>query len=350
MKKRLLSIALMLVMVVSLVACGSKAASTPKDVLAAMMGAEVGSAQYTMDFVIGDNTVNVKMDLSQKDEMNGMFTISAKFNVPEAGYEVKEFTPVTEMYVVDGTTVYMNVGQIMDFLTGIDSQFAMFESYLGLTSDYVMISYEDIIDLYKAAGMDPAEAGLTMPTEADANLMELSQNALVEIFGDFLNEYATNAGDSVIAVKDNKITFTMTPENMATVIDAMAKIDVETYVKNLGAKLDEIYKTDEYTTMLTTDLEGTNDALKQAAEDAKAGIEPDGFEKMTVVMGLNGKNVEMTMDVTGKESTAADAGDVKINMVMTTTPDKAKEITVPTEYMDIYDIIGIVNQLSGSMY
>ncbi len=349
MKKRLLSIALMLVMVLSLVACGSKAA-TPKDVLVAMSGAEVGSAQYTMDFVIGENTVNVKMDLSQKDEMNGMFTVSAKFNIPESGYAIEEFTPVTEMYVVNGTEVYLNVGQIMDFLVEMDSQFAMIEAYLGLTSDYLMISYEDLIDLYESMGMDPAELGLTMPTEADANLMELSQNAMIEIIGDFLNEYATNAGESVIVAKDNKITFTMTPENMATVVEAMSKIDVEAYVKNLGAKLDEIYGTDEYTTMLTTDLEGTNDALKQAAEDAKAGIEPDGFEKMTVAMGLNGKNIELTMDVTGKESTASDAGDVKINMVMTTTPDKAKEITVPTEYMDIYDIIEIVNALAGSMY
>lgn len=340
MKKRLLSLVLMLVMVLSLAGCGSKQ-PTAKDVLTEMSNAEVSTAEYEMEMSSGGESMKLKLTVSQNDDQNGYAKVEAMIDLPvSAGYSMESYVPLTELYVVDGENIYINVQMLIDFFVELDSQFAMIDAYLALPSDYIVITYDDVIQLCEEMGVELSGLEVTIPTEEEKELNKKNTEALAEVLGDFLNELAANSGEKVIKVADGIVSFTINDDNLEDFIEALSKIDVEKYFKTFAEKIDAIDPTLGMEELLGAELDGLNDALKDEADYVKEhGV--DEFGEFSLEFGTKDKENVFSMGMS--------ADDVELKINLKASSEKTEKITAPEDAMDLNDVMGILNEL-GLMY
>ena len=258
MKKKLLSIMLMVVMVLSVAACGKKAsanAQTATAILENISKAEVNTVSMEFEMAMEDEALGIRVTSSAKDESNAYATVEMKMNIE--GYEMKEYVELTNIYVVDKNTIYIDMNQILEFLTELDSQFAMFTAYFNFTGDYLVITMDDLKALYADMGMDPAEIEAAFNAETDEEL----NKQLVNILGTFLDDYVSKAGE-VASIKDGKLTVKVNNDNIVVAMDALAQMDVEDFLLKLAEAIDKQAGTVETTASMKAEVEGMNDSIK----------------------------------------------------------------------------------------
>ncbi|MDD6571464.1 MAG: hypothetical protein PUF12_03640 [Thermoflexaceae bacterium] len=340
MKRKVLSIMLMLVMVLSLAACGKKAGAdaqpTVKNVLENISKVEANTV--TCEFVIEDAEFNMAFRItgSNQDETHGYATIEMKLNMDP--YVMEDYAELTNMYVIN-EEVYINVQQILDFLTDLDSQFAMLSAYFALPGDYLVVTLDDLIALYEQMGIDISELNLESMQSEEWN--EEYTKAMVEVFGNMLDEYAVKAGESAVTITADKATFTVNNDNVVAIMDALAAMDIENYFMDFAEKIDKIDGTVGNTAYMKEQVEGMNEEIKSAAEEVKANGVGDDKVNMVIDMGVNGTsaviNFNMDMETYGETS--------KMTLTMTTTPDKASDVTVPVSTMTIEELMKLLSDL-----
>lgn len=340
MKKKLLSVMLMLVMVLSVAACGKKAGAdaqpTVKNVLEKISKAESNSVTCELEMKTDDGNLSFKISGSNKDGSNGYAKVEAKFNIEP--YSMNDYVEFTNIYVVNDE-VYINLQQMLDFLTELDSQFAMISAYLKLPGDYIVLTLDDVIELYEQMGIDTSELDFDSLKTEEWN-KEYTE-AIIQVFGDMFDEYASKAGETAVTVTADKVTFTVNNDNITAVLEALAAMDIENYFMDLAERIDKIDKTVGNTAAMKEEVKGWNDGIKSALEDVKANGTGDDKVNLVMTMGMNGKNMEMSLkaDVESYGNTTA------VNMTLQTTPDKASDFQIPSSTMSLEQLMQMLADL-----
>ncbi len=331
MRKKLLSVLLMVVMVLSLAACGTKktgSGSSSRAVLDSMEAAEANSVTMAFEMSMDDENLAFKMDVATVDEKSATATADVKMNIEgmETGNDYVRLTDV----VVDDETIYVNVKSVIDFMAELDPQFAMLEEYLDLSGDYVKLTMDDMTALYSdvlGVDIDFAELMETSLEEAEGDDSAYT-DAVLDVLCRFLDELASKEG-SQLTISADKISISLTEKNITAFMEALSQIDVEEYLMQYAEAMDKIEGGVDYTAAMQQEIEGCNDAIKKAAEDLKENGAGDDEVEVSFSMGMEGKGCVVSMAIGAKD----DVEDVKMALSMTTSPDKGTAVTVPDSVM-----------------
>lgn len=331
MKKKLLSIVLMLVMVLSLAGCNNQLAAKPtaKSVLETISNAEQNTISYEMDIEASGMFLSLKFDGVMKDEANAYVNVLAKLSYDT--YVIEEYCELTNIYVINNEMIYIDVQQVLDFLVELDSQFAMLSTYFELPGEYLAFTPEDIVELYEELEIDTSELNLeSMSMSMEAN-EEYNARAL-DILGSFLDEYVEKTGGTSTNVEKNKISIKINNDNIGTIVKGLAEMDIEGYLSDileLSADMQGGMTADF--NAAKSELSGINAQMKQAAENFETVSSEMGDVDIAFEMGVEGTNTTMNMSM--------NVDGLKFNLIYSATPEFATEFSIPANTMTMDEFI-----------
>lgn len=335
MKRKLLSILMMIVMALSIASCGTKDAvsgDAVKAVIDKMSATEVNGMSMVFEMNMDDEDFGLKMDVSG-DDKTSVVTMDLKMNID--GMKLDDYVRMTDCIVAD-ETFYVNVKAVFDFLAEIDPQYAILASYVELPGDYVGLTLDDVTELYSdVLGVDIdfaelMEAGLA---EADENDAAYSQ-AVTDVVCRFIEELAAKDG-SGLTVSGDKISGTVNEKTLGAFMKALASIDVEEYCMQYAETIDKIEGGVDYTAAMQKEVKGLNDKIKEAATD----LPKFDDEKMDISFsaGVEGKSNVVAASVKVKD----DIEDVGISLSVKTSPDKTSSVSVPDSVMTYEEFMNV---------
>ncbi|MGN0160716.1 MAG: hypothetical protein ACI4AQ_04955 [Lachnospiraceae bacterium] len=344
MKRKVLSLMLMLAMVLSLAACGSKTTNSSKTVLENMLKVQSKSFDCEVVLNVDEENISFRINGGIVDDQNAAFTIDAKMNLPEDELVVEEYVPLTDIYVVNGNEYYFNVTAIFDFLTELDPSVAMIQSYLGLSGDYFVITAAELADFMNTYG----ETGEVF-TEEDFLMSGMNETGepdkeLLDLLAKFIDEFAEKAGNDAVVIANDKISIKINDSNLEKVMEAFSNMDIEDYCMKIAERLDKIQGGLAYTAAMKDEVEGLNDSLKQAVEEYKATGSAD-LGKFNVVADMGVKDGNVVMSVVMDVESEGEAVNATINYNFSSEAEPAFE--TPTSTFDYDELMDIVNQLGG---
>lgn len=328
MKKKLLASLMMIVMVLSLAACGTKTPTASGDAVKAvidkMSAAEVNGMSMVFEMSMDDENVGIKLDMSG-DDTNGIVTIDAKMNIE--GMKLDNYVRLSDCVIIDDA-FYVNVKAVFDFLAELDPQYAILASYIDLPGDYVKLTLDDLTELYSdVLGVD---IDFTELMEASLSAEETDPaytDAITDVVCRFLDELASKEG-SGLTVSGDKISLAIDEKSAEAFMKALASIDVEEYCMQYAEAMDKIEGGVDYTAAMQKEVKGLNDAIKEASEDM-GKLDADEKVNIAVSLGVEGKKNVVTMSVSAKDKYE----DVKMSFSVTTSPDKSKAVSTPDSVM-----------------
>lgn len=328
--KKFLTVLLMVAMVLSMAACGTKKADSgvsAKAVFDSMQAQEdANSVSIVFEMNMDDENLAFKMDFNSVDEVSGSATVDMMMNLEgmETGAAYVRLTDV----IVEDETVYVNVSAVLDFLAGLDPQFAMVAEYLDLPGDYVKLTMDDLTQFYSdmlGTDVDFAELMEASVEEAD----DASADAILDVMCRFLDELASKEG-SQLTITGDKISIALTEKNLAEFMDALSQVDVEEYLMQYAEAMDKIEGGVDYTAAMQSEVDGWNESIKEAAADIKEnGIEEGQQMTVDFTMGTEGKGNLVSASVNVKD----EYEDVKMALSIQTSSDKGEAVTVPDNAM-----------------
>lgn len=351
MKKRILSLVLMLVMALSVVACGSKAsvANSSKNALESMAAIKSNSFEYEALISVDEEQIAAKIYGGIYDAQNAVINIDVKGNIPDLDAKFDEYMHLTDIMLVNGNEYYVNVTSVFDFLTEIEPSMAMYQSYLNLSGDYFKVNAKELADLLTQLGEYSDEYDVEF-TEEEFTFTELDKTVevdkeLLNILVKFIDEFAEKAGNDAVVFSADTIKFTMTNDNFTAIVDALAAMDVEDYCMKIAERIDQMDKTLGNTAFVKEELEGLNQNLKDAVEELKAESTDLGKFNAVFEMGVKNKNIVMNMNV------EAETDDMTPNITFNYkfSQDKVKSFEVPSSTFGVKDVYAAIGSLLGGL-
>lgn len=349
MGKKILSVFLVLMIVFSMTACGSKtSAKVPEsiqEVVDAMGEIDANSIDLTFDMQMGDEgSFGFKMTASNKTNNEGFVDMYVKLSIDD--YVVEDYTYVTTVYV-SGQDMYINLKSVLDFAASLDEQFAAMAAYIALPGDYLKITMDDFISLYESMGVD-----ISAFSDVD-NLMDVSEDssskmadALNELLGSFLTELTEKSG--TVTLSAGTATFTVDETNVKAFMDALASMDIEKYLNDYAAVIESsMLETAEQIRSVTP---GLNAQIAEAADS----FNTEYFKGSRISTTFGVKDVVTEDSKKTKEAAVfsfvmnfADesAGDILMDMNMTMTEDKASDYTLPESVMTVEELMTMLSNL-----
>lgn len=327
MKKKLLAMMLMVVMVLSLAACGTKNTASGdgvKAVLDKMSALETNGVSMVFEMNMDDENVGIKLDMSGDDD-TALVTFDVKMNIE--GMVLDDYVRLTDVIVVD-QVAYANVTSIFDFLAELDPQYALLSAYIDLPGDYLMLTMDDLSELYQdflGVDIDFAELLNTSLEETEEENPALAE-AAKDVVCRFIDEFAAKEGSGV-TVSGDKISVSVNEKTIEAFMKALASMDVEDYCMQYAEAMDKIEGGVDYTAAMSKEIDGLNEAIREASEDVS--FDDDEQIEINASMGVQGKNNVVSASIRVKDS----LDDVKMSLSVKTTPDKNQSISVPGSIM-----------------
>lgn len=330
--KKLLSVVLAMMMMLSVVACGKKA-DTVSATLTNMNKFEAN--ELNMEFQLKSEEDNmdmsIKLEAMNVDNKNMYINILAKGNVED--YSIEEYTKLTDVYIENGENFYVNAVSILDFAAEVDAQFAMVAGFLDFPEDYFKITKAEILEYCKASDVEILEEDFDAMFNAKADVKQ--NEKVLKIVGDFFDQYLKEGKDEVGSVKDGVVTITMNEKNAKKCLETLSKLDVEAFAKELFTELKNLDSSVEVDELLA-EIEGANDQMKQAVEN----FDDSAFEDMDISFEFGNKDkqnfMNMKMNVEG----------VMMDFKMSATNAKVKKLEFPTASFGMDELENLINSLS----
>lgn len=329
MKKRIISMLMVVMMILSLTACGKKGgndAATAKDVLTKIAEYEGKQMDMTFDIEVEGEKMSFRIAASQLSDTEVGLDMYMTYGTSG---EVK----LTTMYG-SNTEIYVNLQEILDALVVIEPSFAAYTAYYQLPSDWVLVTLEDLKMLYAMMGVDTTAFDLAMAAEEDQKASEEFETKTIEAFGNFLDEYANAAGNEVLAVENGTVTFKLNNENVAAAMKALASIDVEKYINDYVAAVESIEGTEETVEQLKEMSVGLNDAIKDLEAEA-ANVSDDDKVNLTCSFGTDAKGANVTFAMTEE----SDYQNMTMSFVMNMTEKATGSYSAPAEYTTLTELL-----------
>lgn len=357
MNKKILSVILTLVMVVSMLAgCGKKDSTYFKEVkemckiTTGTQTVEV-NATYAGDdlgelpaFVLDADSkaaLSIKAEATYESSTKSAIKILAKLG------QDADYAELTTM-IVDEKKLYLSVNPIIDFVKKIDeataTELQTSLASMGITGNVSL----DMGQLMEAMGME-------YPTITDE--MNKSAYELIEAFVTALEKNFTD-----LAGQDgDDYTFTVNADNAEAAVTGLAnfcKNDVKGLVEKLNALMAEIYGEDNE---LYTSVKESYDELANSAADAATSIEESKEDVITAFKDYK-LNIVSKASVNGKEGKreakfSVETGDVTVenstlNVNMKTEYKEGKPSIaemIPTDAADLTTmLVALMNQMGGA--
>lgn len=310
MKRKLLSLLLILTLVISMVGCSNKEKKpTAKTILQKMSSIEINAVDTEVELKSETGSLSFLIHTIKFDSENYYVSIDAKMSLDK--YVCEEYMELTNIYFVDTKDVYVDIKQVVEYLSNLDSQFAMISGFLKLPADYVVISEEDL-GAYSIKNNFPS--------------ISISE-VVIEKLGTLIDEWAEKTGETVTTIADDKITLSVNPENIQLISEAVSTIDFETCYNEIASSVGTIPL-----------KQGLNDNIKDYVEEAKNNNVVLDSSLMVSEEGL--------VIVDGSTTYNNGSGDVIMTINMVSSADKKSEFDVPTETMTYEELKELLSMLS----
>lgn len=330
MKKKLVSLLLIMTMVLSLVACGSKKEATSSDSIDKVVEKV---ASFDVQQVDMEGSITGKVEGETLDYTGKM--IVSKIGDKSAAIELQykkdgNYTTVTTMYVTD-KALYVNLKQALDFMGTISSQYKILSNYITLSSDYVTVTYEEMIQYMQAYGVDTSEISLDgLTNQASVDSKESMKSGI-----NFLKDLADKSGVAFLSAKDDTLNFDISSDNLEKIFTALSEMDIASYISQYAPQ------------MITGSNDEFNTNFKSQMNEAKESLTQDGL-KMTMNGSIKpeGKSGEMTDKLSFKMSATDSTTDtVEMNMTATYYEKGTASYTVPTNAATLTELMTLLSQL-----
>lgn len=329
MKKKLLSLLIVMTMVLSLAACGKSAATSENSIDKVVENISAFDAKQvemegTLTGSIEGETLDYsgKMIVAQIDDKSCAVELQYKLN--------GTYVPVTTIFATD-KAIYVNLKQGLDFAGQISSQYKILSSYLTLSNDYVMVTYDELVTYLEAAGVDTSDISLdALQNQATTNSKESVQASI-----NFLKELADKSGVSFLTAKDDALNIDISADDFEKVVSALADMDMASYISQNAPQV------------ITGSTDDFNTEFKNEMSDLKSAITQDGL-KLTVNSSIKpeGKSGERTNNMTFKvNATDATTDNAEIGLTATAYEKSTASYTVPENAATLTELMLLLNKL-----
>ena len=318
MKKRFLSIMLVLIMVLSLVACGSKDNAGKKGGNDSTKKNENKAATLTevVDAMSKVEAKGVTIEGSM-DEMNGKLVV--KSDGEKASVEVVfDGNAVTDVIYAD-ETVYVNLqafAKFYDDYMGEDMFVPAFEQ-LGVTQKYMSLTITEIEGLLQNEGLTVADI-FSGVEGGDPEELQKIATALVKFFGDYLESIKGEIPSDILTIDGTYAELTINVENIEKVLNAMKNGDVKPYIEQLAKDLKATKTFAEEELDIDEGVEG----FKEQIDEALDSLDEIKDAKLDVKIGFGVKNGNLS--IKSDMSMEEDGNEHKISLSISSNNDDAK--------------------------
>ncbi len=354
MKKRLLSVFLVLTMVFALVSCGGKKSGSSDSLLGAQLeeisDMNAGYAEIIMDLDT-DLFAEEGMDLSKLS-----LKITAQCDKDDAAiaecgilYKIdssEDFEKLTTM-VVDKDVVYINLKELKVAAKKLLGKFGG-EEYLSVLEMLPDVEYIKI---------DPSvlsQSGLTsmMSTSKQPSIefSEKDRKAIVSTASEIaaiIEEAVKNVEPKVVTTEGSKTVVTLNNENVKAAFESLAKTDFSKAYDKIVDLTEDVDSFNSFTSELKNNKKDNLADLKKELEEAANKTSEAGEFALKYTVGVTGSKgkreavQEISMDV------SVDEGSMKLSLSINLDEGKAESISIPTDAMDYMDLM---SQLMSGMY
>lgn len=290
MKKKVLAFLLMMVMILSMTACGSLGKRpTVEDVMNSFAEAEPNSITYEILMEISGETFAFKIDGGYDENKNIYASILAKFTM--GSYKMDDYYELTNMYVVNDETMYIDIAQVMDFLEKLDGQFAMLTSSFELPGEYLVCTEKEFIAMCNELA---GEAGVNV-MDVEVNVVNIPPDELeleaMEISKAFLEDFAKAASGVATEVQKDKFRLVINNDNLGKVLGCFSDMDFQKHYVKYIDWLEKSGTVSEKQIMkyreMTADVNNAFAAAEAQYEENKESV---GYLEMLFEFGVQNQN------------------------------------------------------------
>lgn len=339
MKKKLLSVLLVLTLVLGLSSCGGKdkaaSLSTQVDKMADM---KVGYAELAVDMDT-DAFKEAKLDITKlslkiaahmdKDsDKKGKLEISYKL-------DSAEFAKLTTL-VLDGEVIYANLKELKEAAPSLMSKLGL-DQYQGVLAvipdtEYVKI---DPATIAKMGGVSAEVTGSLSYSKEDMKNAIKIMSEVVKV----VEEAIKDVKPAVIASNGDKVTVNVTGENAKATLEALAKTDFSKTFDSVIKQMEGIEACKEMATQYKGKkddiLKQLKEGLEKGATDA-ANMKDVALNYSLEVTGSEGQRVaEHKLTLDGKN----DKNYAKVTLTSSMKEGQEESVEVPTEATDLMQIM-----------
>ncbi len=341
MKKRFLSIMLVLIMVLSLVACGSKDNAGKKGGNDSTKKNENKAATLTevVDAMSKVEAKGVTIEGSM-DEMNGKLVV--KSDGEKASVEVVfDGNSVTDVIYAD-EVLYVNLQAFAKFYDDYmgEAMFVPAFEQLGVTQKYMSLTMTEIEGLLQNEGMTVADIFSGVEGGDPEELQKIAA-AIVKFFGDYLESVKGEIpSGSILSIDGTYAEITINAGNIEKVLNAMKNGDVKPYIEQLAKDLKATKTFAEEDLDVDEGVEG----FKEQIDEALDSLDEIKDAKLDAKIGFGVKNGNLS--VKGDMSMEEDGNEHKISFSISSDNDDVK-ISAPSSVITYSEFSKKLSNVNG---
>lgn len=349
MKKKIMAFLLLVVMMISLAACGKSKEPGKKqseaDITALFDkadGMEARTVELTMDIdVTGkesatneNNAIKLGIKVSAYIEADQKEQATIYYKLENA----EEYKTLTTA-VFDGSALYVDFVSLkaaaLDICNTLkQTQVAAMLSVLP-EAEYIKID-QSVLEKYVEAD-----------TLKDAKTGEKVVRTIVEYVLKTVQDATKEVTPVLITGSDSELKFSLTKENLVPVSDALLRLDLAAKYDDMVEKVRQIGNTDQYVTELTNSKEETVSGLKDILNEVKN--EKDDFDVFDLngTVGVSGETGKRKLTEKISATIEQKSEKVKVTMNMTCKEEAAENgtVTIPSNATDFSDYMTQLSQL-----
>lgn len=363
MKRRIMSILLVLALAISMISCGgTKQSSTNtkkeelnvKALLDSISDMKAKSGEFTMDFDISDPSLKTQLGLDslkfaikasciQKDEKNSQVNLSYKVG------EGSDYKALTSFLTKDNKTIYIDFATLKKALIDVFNTYKVSEAIAMISilpeANYLKIDIEQLTSYTKSiSGVQGNMTALEMedPEKAQKVITTAAQYILTT-----MQEATKDVKPVFLSGSDKELKVEISNKNLIPVCEALSKLDIDAKYDELVNKVKAVDSNEEYTKEFTTNKSQIVSEIKETLEKAKSNKENKDEFKVECETKVSGEKGNRTFAC--KFTAAGVEKTTKVNMTleMTVCEKEASDamISVPTDAVDIMEYIGNVSKM-----
>lgn len=367
MKKRIVSLLMILTLVLTLVACGGKdKTQTLTQAFEKQVDMKTGVSDITIDFSfsgftdemgtdasltgVGELFNNLSLKISTVSEsvepLKGSASISYKYGT------ATDYSKLTT-FIMDGDDIYINANELKVAVTAIATE--MGQPQVGIlltmfqTEEYIKINQKEMNDyISKYAGVEVTEAVTTVDQKATEEAGIVIARNVIKAF----EEVTKEVKPELVSAKDSKVTLTITKENVDAVADAIGKADLTTYYDTMVKELEAVKGAEDITKEVKESKETVLAKIKEfCVELTKEEPSSDADAKVVYSIetkGNKGSRVatnEMTINFKDEKDTL----DVVVKAVTNEKIADDQKVVVPEKATTVEELMNTLTEMLGGM-